>query len=122
MKRRKPVKGEILYSLNVNNSARNREQVLTPVIVTRIGRKYFTTMEGDNKSWTSCQFYIDTWNEKSNHTANNKLYESKQKYEDEKECNTLFRNVKSYFYNKYHNNNNLSLDSLRKISNIINEN
>lgn len=38
----KPKLGDILYSLNINNAARNVKQELTEVTVTKVGRKYFT--------------------------------------------------------------------------------
>lgn len=36
-----PQVGQTLYSLNIGNAARNCEQKLKPVIVRKVGRKYF---------------------------------------------------------------------------------
>ena len=44
----KPVVGQVLYSLNVGNAARNCGQVLTPVTVVSVGRKYFKVKKDVN--------------------------------------------------------------------------
>lgn len=59
--RKKPEVGQVVYSLNVGNAARNREQVLTPLKVTKVGRKYFTALEDGYPDHLSVQFHIDSW-------------------------------------------------------------
>lgn len=108
----KPKVGQTLYSLNVGNSARNCEQVLTPVIVTKVGRKYFTAGEG----WRETQYHLDTWQEKSEYSAKSCLYKTPQDWEDSKEHSILAMKMRKAFD---YGGSRLSLDSLRKISEII---
>jgi len=111
----KPQVGQKLYSLNIGNAARGRKQELTPVIVTAVGRKYFTCLpEGSNSKWLSTQYNLDTWYEKTNYSFNSSLYESKQEFIDEKESEEICRYFEGVF--KYGKNNaKLGLEDLRKI-------
>ena len=113
---RKPVKGETLYSLNVGNAARHREQKLTPVTVTKVGRKYFTCAK---EGWNHGTIYhIDTWYEKTECSASSCLYESVDEYNNGIEKNKLYDEVKGYF-SGYGRNNKISLEQLRKIIEIV---
>lgn len=114
----KPKVGQIIYSLNVGNDVRGCEQVLTPMIVSKVGRKYFTC-DPEGCNWGT-QFYLDDWREKSEYTSNHCLYENKQevkKWEDEKIKDELIRIIKVQFnyYNKY----GIDLDKVKKIVEII---
>jgi len=116
-KRHKPIVGEVLYSLNVGNSARRCEQALRAVTVSKVGRKYFYV---DNGSWYKEQFYIDTWEEKTEYAATVKLYETEREWLDEKEAReicTLINN--SFVYSRP--TRDATLDQLRRIKNIIEE-
>ncbi len=54
----KPAVGQVLYSLNVGNAARGRERVLTPVVVIKVGRKYFTCRPEGKDSWADVQYHL----------------------------------------------------------------
>ena len=113
--KKKPTVGQILFSLNAGNAARNVPQVLTPVKVTKVGNKYFTTGEG----YAATQFHIDDWCEKTEYTPDHQLYESEQEYADENEAREICKRIEACF-NIGHNVWNVSLDNLRKIDAILN--
>lgn len=116
---RKPIVGERLFSLNVGNAARNAPQVLTPVIVATVGRKYFTTKpEGGN--WSETTYHIDEWTQKTDYIADSCLYETEQQYADEKETSAICAEIGcAFIYGENHKN--LTLSELRKISEILNK-
>jgi hypothetical protein len=108
--KRKPVVGEIIYALNVGNNARYNKQVLRPVTVTKVGRKFFTC-EGIG------EFALEDWSEKSNYTAAWELYESEQDYADHLEHCGIWRELRDIFggYRKC----NANLEQLREIKRIL---
>lgn len=111
--------GQKLFSLNIGNAARHRKQVLTPVVVTKVGLKYFTVAE-DDKWRLESQYHIDTWREKTEYTEHSKLYESEQSYKDEVERGSIcLRLWKCFEYGR--NQMNLSNETLRKIDALVNE-
>ena len=97
--KRKPKVGDILVSVNVGNAARYRPQIATPVKVTKIGRKYFTTIPVmfENKGWMAKQYYIDDWTEKSKYSACSVLYESEQEWNDFKLKKQYIKDISKYF-------------------------
>lgn len=105
--------GQTLYSLNIGNSARGCEQKLTPVVVSKIGRKYFTVKESD---YFETQHYLDGWCEKSEYISNSRLYVSPQEWEDDKEKEKLNHLIGGEFKLL---NSKLPLEALRKIHSII---
>lgn len=114
---KKPEVGQILYSLNVGNAARHCDQKLEKVIVTKVGRKYFTcTREG----WRhGTEYLIDGWREKTDYSASSVLYASKEEWEDEKESNHICKTIsESFEYGR--NRMKLPLEKLRAIADIIN--
>ena len=113
----KPKVGQILYSLNVGNAARNTEQKLTRVVVTKVGRKYFTCGKKED-AYHQVQYYIDGWYEKSDYIADSCLYESPQEWEDEKEESRLCKTISSAF-DLRDNRRDVSLPNLRRIADII---
>lgn len=115
----KPKVGQILYSLNVGNMARNCEQKLTKVIVKSVGRKYFMCSPEEEKlSWRETQYHISDWREKTEWCCNSCLYANVQEWEDEKESNIICKKIWRCF--EYgHNRKNLSIEALRKIDSII---
>lgn len=120
MKRNTPKVGDKLFSLNIGNAARNREQKLTPVIVTKVGRKYFTARES-GREWSYSQYHIDTWREKTEYCCNSVLYETEQEWLDEKESDEICRYIfDSFQYGK--NQKKLSIGALRTIQRIIGAN
>lgn len=116
-KMRKPIVGETLYSLNVGNNARNRPQVLTPVVVTSVGRQYFTAGEG----YRAVRYHISDWTEKTEYSPNSKIYESEQQWLDEKEDRELARQIGDAFeYGR--NRREIPLAVLREIVALIDAN
>lgn len=113
---KKPEVGQTLYSLNIGNAARNREQILTPVTVVKVGRKYFTCSKEGSRLET--QYRIDGWIENTEYTANSCLYESVQEWEDEKEHNSIYQKIKNKYFSTF-GSKKISLDSLRKINEIL---
>ena len=115
----KPTVGQRLFSLNVGNRARNCPQVLTPVIVSKVGRIYFTTQTDDQ--WKQeREFHVEDWKQKTIYTPDYVLYVSEQEYTDEKEARTICSQIgKSFEHGR--NFQNLSLETLRKIDALINE-
>ena len=88
--KRKLLEGETIYSLNIGNAARNRESKLTPIVVEKVGRKYFFA---DNT-----KYQLDTWEEVSDYSPSSKLYESAKDYEEELERNILIDKLRSVFW------------------------
>lgn len=124
--KQKPIVGQKLFSLNVGNSARNREQVLTPVEVVKVGRKYFMVKKNVNDpEWCGTEYSIDGWNEKTEYTANSHLYISEQEYKDEIEHRAICKMISDAFdwrsFSKSSVKGKITLEALRKIAEIINE-
>ena len=114
----KPEVGQIIYSLNVGNAARDREQKLTNMVVSKVGRKYFSChLEGFTRE---TQFHLDSWREKSEYSACYKLYSNPEEWEAEKERGNFIKLIKGCF-SQYGNTTDLSSDKLKRIVNIINE-
>jgi hypothetical protein len=88
-----PVVGQKLYSLNVGNAARNREQVLTEVEVISVGRKYFKV----KKDWQTIEYHLESWREKTVYSPTSVLYEKREIYEKEKEVETKFQELRKHF-------------------------
>lgn len=116
--RNKPKVGQKLFSLNIGNASRRSPQVLTPVIVKSVGRKFFVAgVEGcaDHSNET---YHLDTWHEKTNSTADSCLYETEKEWADEKEAAELCAEIgKAFEYGS--NRKNLSLEKLRSIKAIL---
>lgn len=89
MMKRKPIVGETLYSLNIGNAARYSDQKLTPVVVSKVGRKYFYA-DRINSSF-STKYHLDSWVEATNYCANSKLYETEEEWADDKLKEKLLR-------------------------------
>lgn len=116
--KQKPQVGQILYSLNVGNAARHKEQKLTPVEVMSVGRKYFVCRKLGESAWSDKQYCIDGWAENTDYSANSVLYASEQEWIEKREASILFDKMKAAFsgYRNY-----LSLNQLRRIDAIISE-
>jgi len=91
--RPKPEVGQTLYSLNVGNASRGRGQVLTPVKVTKVGRKYFYAAAEGREDYPTT-FHLGSWHERTEYTANQKLYADPQERENEKESTKLLRLIR----------------------------
>lgn len=114
--KRKPILGETLYSLNVGNAARHCEQVLTPVVVKSIGRKYFTV---ESPSSREVRFYLENWRQATNYCPNHELFESEQAWLDDKKTTEILAAIKDFF--GIWGRRNLTLDQLTRIKSIIDE-
>lgn len=101
--KRKPVVGEKLFSLNIGNAARDRDQTLTPVMVTKVGTKYFSVKEvGREDSYFETRFKIENWEENTQFPKTQKLYESAEEFENEKLEYNICRDLHEAF--EYGNN------------------
>lgn len=118
--RNKPKVGQILYSLNIGNAAKNHEQKLTKVEVTKVGRKYFTC-KLDKTSYWETKYYIDTWHERTDYIADSCLYETPQEWKDESEAKKICQRI-FHAFEYGHNKQGITLSDLRKIEEIIEEN
>ena len=118
MDKQKPVVGQKLLSLNVGNAARNTEQKLTPVIVTKVGRKYFTAQR---EGWNfGTVYHLEDWTEKTEYSSNSCLYETEQEWIDDKKTSSHLKTLRNFF--DYSGKaNKLSLSDLEKIIKIIDE-
>jgi len=115
----KPVVGQILYSLNVGNAARNCPQVLTPVKVTKVGRKYFEC-NAVNGYPREVKFHLDTWREEAGgYCARNHLYETEQEWFDERDRQIITDWLRNDIFNMYTSKYLISLKALRAIEAII---
>ena len=117
MLREKPKVGQRLYSLNVGNAARHTIQQLSPVYVSRVGRKYFYCLPVGKPFYREVQYYIESWGEKTDYSATSKLYENQEEHADEKEKNELVKFIHHEF--DFYIGCPLSLDVLRKIKQLI---
>ena len=111
--KRKPVVGETLYSLNVGNLARNKQQVLTPVVVSKVGRKYFEA----GKGYAAIKYRIEDWIQHTEYCINSCLYENEQDWLDEKEKNNIWIKCRTVFSS--YGPRGLSLDKLKRIEAIM---
>lgn len=112
----KPKVGDKLFSLNVGNAARRCEQKLTPVTVTRVGRKYFTC-ETDDRWKFKAEYHLDTWSERTEYIANSCLYESEQEWNDESDANLINSEIRGFF--RDYGKPKCTLTQLRQIAAIL---
>lgn len=113
---RKVTVGMQLFSLNTGNAARNKAQVLTPVIVTKVGRKFFYAKK-DGANFDT-RYLISDWREDTDYSICSVLFESEQDYEDMKHCKDLSAKICDEF--KYGSSrSDLDLPSLQSIHKII---
>jgi hypothetical protein len=120
---KRPVIGLTVYSLNVGNARHGgREQKLTPLIVTAIGRKYFTC---HREGWTpnesnGIQFHLANWREKAEVCVDHELYETEQAWLDKKEADIICHELwKAFEYGR--NVKSLPLETLRRIKELISQ-
>jgi len=120
VKRKKPKVGQKFYSLNIGNAAgRYRPQELTPVIVTKVGTKYFYCNNDGGTKYTENRYNIEDWrHDNDGYQPTSMLYESEQEWKDEKEANEICAFIHKAF--EYRNNRlGISLEDLIKIKTII---
>lgn len=118
--KRKPKVGETLFELNVGNAARDRTQALTPVVVKKVGRMYFTCgPPDDNSRFLESTHYIESWREKTEYSATRRLYENEQEWADEKEALKLTEELRRRFSGYGHCG--IGLECLRAIKAILDQ-
>lgn len=119
MKTNKPKVGDVLYSVNVGNAARNREQVATPVVVISVGRKFFVTCElgQETNRYRHTKYSLKDWREVTDYTPDSQLYESEQEFLNEKIARRIWDKLRRFFASC--NNGNISLEDLKEIEAII---
>lgn len=112
----KPKIGQTLYLLESDFRRRykEKEEELEPVKVAKVGRKYFTI----ERYGRDVQFDIEGWNQKTEYNSTISLYESKKERAEEKEFNEKLEKIQKTF-GTWGRGKDLSLGSLRKIYNII---
>lgn len=118
--KRKPVVGDTLYRLSVGNAARFDADRLVPVIVTSVGRKYFTCTPEEFKDCPHMerQFHLESWREKTDTSAWYELFEDPQEYYDRKEEQSIWDQCRNTFTG-WRDRSRLSLFQLRQIKAII---
>lgn len=114
--KRRPIVGETLYMLNMGNAARRTAQILVPVVVQSVGRKYFKCATvGQYPAET--EFLLEDWHEKTQYTCDYRLFETEQEWLDAKEWRELADKLRHTFNNSSHAL--LTLSDLRAIKVII---
>ncbi len=108
--------GQKLFSLNIGTAFRlGTQQVLTPVVVKKVGRRLFTA--GVKGKKYDAAYLLENWKQASEFPTS-KLYVSKQEYADEVESIRLCGRIGEAF--KYGQNmRKLPLGALRQIDQII---
>ena len=116
--KRKPILGETLFELNVGNAYR-RPLTLNPVVVKKIGRKYFTCGPPDKEEspWTHTTHYIESWRQRTNYFETTRLYETEQEWADEKEALKLTEELRKVFGGRWHGG--IKLEDLKAIKAIL---
>lgn len=118
--KRKPIVGETLFELNVGKAARHRTQTLTPVVVKKVGRKYFTCGPPDSDSrFLESTHYVRSWRQRTAYSETRCLYESEQEWADEKEGLKLTEELRKVFSGFGHCG--LKLEALRAIKGILDQ-
>jgi len=114
----KPKVGQTVYRLNIGNAARHQEQKLTPVVVSKVGRKYFYAGTDTQRTDFHNQYHLDNGIENcGEYSSNYCIYETRQEWEDEKEQRKLFDKMRGQFSG--YGRPKLTLSQLRKIDEIV---
>jgi len=115
----KPVVGQKMFTLNIGNRARNCEQKLTEVVVTKVGRLYFTVKK-DLDSYCEEQFHLSDWKQKTSCSRDHEIFATENEWEDMKKSKDICGHIRMYF--KYGDNSkNLSISQLERIKAILDE-
>lgn len=117
MNKPNPIVGQTVYSLNVCNAARNREKVLTPMTVTKVGRKYFTVCE-DGQAWSK-DYHLGSWRQKTDYSPDSELYADPKEWEDEKAASDIAARIRREF--GHYGMPSQTLEQLRRIAAILDE-
>lgn len=116
-----PVKGQILYSLNIGNAVRHRKQELTPVTVMKVGRKYFYCAKESYENIEGCwiKYDMETWRNVSDYSATSQIYSSAAEWENKKELENMTQEIRNILgsYGSF----NISETKIRAIYKILTE-
>lgn len=93
------------------------EEWIYEVEITKVGRKYFTVKKG----WEEIKYDINNLEEVTNYCSNWKFYFDKQEIINDMEIKKIERVIEARFSKYGDNSSKLSLDQLRRIMNIIDE-
>ena len=116
--KRKPILGETLYDLNVGNAARRgRAQILTPVVVKTVGRKYFTCAPAEGQYRPETTYALEDWKQKTEYCRDHQLYETAQEWEDEKEAGEIHAKLRAEF--NHYGKCSVPLETLRAIKSLL---
>lgn len=114
----KPKVGDRLFDLNVGNAARRGcPQVLTPVEIIRVGRKYFTCapIEGICRPETS--YHVDSWREHTDYSASHQLFKTEQEYLDKRDAAQIAMFIRETFSG--YGQTKIPVEKLREIKRIL---
>jgi hypothetical protein len=109
--KRKPILNEMLFAERVGN--KRDEGPLTPVTVTRVGRKYFTCKMG----WRGIQFHLDSWRQVTDYSPDCVLYETEQEQSDLREKERLAAMLRQEF--NHWGQSPFPLETLRQIRDLV---
>lgn len=115
--------GDTVYILDYRYRSDISEAIVEKALVTKVGRKYVSAKPNKYLHFDIEYKFHDNLNKvyylASNDTMENKLFRSIQDLNDWKESEALYKEVRSFFGCFY---TNLTLDQLRRIKDIIDEN
>lgn len=119
---KKPIAGQIVFSLNIGNAARNCEQKLTPMLVTRVGTKRFYCVPQEHQGFRETAFFLSDWShDNKGYSSDHRLYETERAWLDSKEAKEIVEFIRDCFEYGL-NKRKLPLASLRAIRDIIESN
>lgn len=91
---KKPEVGQTVYRLPIGNAARRGNVELTPVVVTKVGRKYFTVGEDCQAQ----QFFIDGWHQNAGeYIADFRCFESPEEWDKERVMSAKTMFIRKFF-------------------------
>jgi|GEM_PF-6547238 len=109
-----PKVGQTLYRHEIGS-----DKPLIPVVVTKVGRKYFSCKE--ENGWHDRKYWLNTWRENAGpYLHRYRLFANPQDWEDEKETSRI-RTMLREFFQGYGYYPALTLDQLRAIEKIVKE-
>ena len=77
-----PILGQRLFMGYINDGARRWTDKITPVVVTRVGRKYFSVRPvAGGSHGIEIDFCLDSWEQRNVFTPSSKLYASEGEWE-----------------------------------------
>lgn len=115
----KPVVGQKMFMLNIGNLARNTDQKLVEMVVTKVGRLYFTVKLSPELHWRE-QFRLSDWTQKTDCSRGYQIFATAKEWEDLKKSTDICKDVSATFlYGR--NNKRLSLEQLERIKAILDE-